>query len=107
MRKNYQCVKRFMAGLLCAAFIVGVMTACGNTTDAEGSVITVSGDGTVTDTIREPFDQDYYSQQELQDEFQQKGVKIVQTLHKTDYNNLEFTIEDIDGRWICLGIKQS
>lgn len=47
------------------------------------------------------------NQQELQDEFQQKGVKIVQTLHKTDYNNLEFTIEDIDGRWICLGIKQS
>lgn len=46
-------------------------------------------------------------QQELQDEFGQKGVKIVRTLHKTDYNNLEFTIEDIDGRWICFGIKQS
>ncbi len=47
------------------------------------------------------------NQQELQDEFEQKGVKIVRTLHKTDYNNLEFTIEDIDGRWICFGIKQS
>ena len=68
MRKNYQYVKRFLAGLLCAAFAVGGMTACGNTTGVEGSVITVSKDGTVTDTIREPFDQDYYSQQELQDE---------------------------------------
>ena len=46
-------------------------------------------------------------QQELQDEFGQKGVKIVRTLHKTDYNNLEFTIEDIDGRWISFGIKQA
>ena len=68
MRKNYQCVKRFFAGVLCAALAVCEMTACGNTTGAEGSVITVSRDGTVTDTIREPFDQDYYSQQELQDE---------------------------------------
>lgn len=68
MRKNYQYVKRFLAGFLCAAFAVGGMTACGNTTGVEGSVITVSKDGTVTDTIREPFDQDYYSQQELQDE---------------------------------------
>ena len=47
------------------------------------------------------------SQQELQDEFEKKGVKIVQPLRKTDYNNLEFSIEDIDGRWICFGIKQS
>lgn len=68
MRKNYQYVKRFLAGFLCAAFVLAGMTACGNTKGAEGSVITVSKDGTVTDTIREPFDQDYYSQQELQDE---------------------------------------
>ena len=68
MRKNEQCVKRFLAGVLCAAFVLAGMTACGNTKGAEGSVIAVSKDGTVTDTIREPFDQDYYSQQELQDE---------------------------------------
>ena len=47
------------------------------------------------------------SQQELQDEFEQKGVTIIHRLHKTDYGNLEFTIEDIDGRWICFGIKES
>ena len=47
------------------------------------------------------------SQQELQDEFEKRSVKIVRRLYKTDYNNLEFTIEDFDGRWICFGIKQS
>ena len=47
------------------------------------------------------------SQQELHDEFEEKGVKIIQRLHKTDYHNLEFSIEDIDGRWICFGIKQA
>ena len=47
------------------------------------------------------------SQQELQDEFEKKGVNITQRLHKTDYHNLEFTIEDVDGRWICFGIKEA
>ena len=47
------------------------------------------------------------NQQDLQNEFEQKGIKIIHTLHKTDYNNLEFTIEDIDARWICFGIKQA
>lgn len=45
------------------------------------------------------------NQHELQDEFEKKGVKIVHRLHQTDYHNLEFSIEDIDGRWICFGIK--
>ena len=47
------------------------------------------------------------SQQELQVEFEKNGVKIIQRLHKTDYHNLEFSIEDIDGRWICFGIKEA
>ena len=46
MRKNEQCVKRFLAGVLCAAFVLAGMTACGNTKGAEGSVIAVSKDGT-------------------------------------------------------------
>ena len=45
-------------------------------------------------------------QQALQDEFETKGVKILQRLHKTDYNNREFVIEDIDGRRIYFGIKE-
>ena len=45
-------------------------------------------------------------QQSLQDEYEAKGVTIVQRLHKTDYHNREFVIEDIDGRWIYFGIKE-
>ena len=45
-------------------------------------------------------------QQALQNEYEEKGVKIVQSLHKTDYHNQEFVIEDIDGRWIYFGFKE-
>ncbi len=45
-------------------------------------------------------------QQSLQDEYEEKGVKIVQKLHETDYHNKEFVIEDIDGRWIYFGFKE-
>ena len=45
-------------------------------------------------------------QQALQDEFEAQGVKIVQRLRKTDYQNREFAIEDVDGRWIYFGIKE-
>ena len=36
----------------------------------------------------------------------EKGVNIIKRLHKTDYHNQEFVIEDIDGRWIYFGIKE-
>ena len=45
-------------------------------------------------------------QEELQSELKEKGAKIVRPLALTDYNNKEFVIEDIDGRWIAFGIKQ-
>ena len=52
MRKNEQCVKRFLAGVLCAAFALAGMTACGNTKGAEGSVTADSKDGSrLTRTI--------------------------------------------------------
>jgi len=35
-----------------------------------------------------------------------KSVKIIRRLKTTDYNNQEFVIEDIDGRWICFGKKK-
>lgn len=41
----------------------------------------------------------------LQVEFLEKGAKVVRMLHKTDYHNQEFVVEDIDGRWIGFGIK--
>lgn len=68
MRRNNRCVKHMIGSLLCAAAFALSLCACGNAGNEEGSVITLSKDGTVTDTIRENFDQDYYSQQELQDE---------------------------------------
>jgi catechol 2,3-dioxygenase-like lactoylglutathione lyase family enzyme len=46
------------------------------------------------------------TQAELQDEFKEKGVKIVRPLRVTDYQNREFIIEDCDGRWLAFGIKE-
>jgi hypothetical protein len=45
------------------------------------------------------------NQEELQEELINCNVKIVRSLDNTDYNNKEFVIEDIDGRWIAFGIK--
>jgi catechol 2,3-dioxygenase-like lactoylglutathione lyase family enzyme len=45
-------------------------------------------------------------QQELEKEFEAAGVHIVRSLSNTDYNNKEFVIEDVDGRWIAFGIKK-
>ena len=42
----------------------------------------------------------------LQNEFIDKGAKIVRPLSQTDYHNQEFVLEDIDGRWIGFGIKE-
>lgn len=47
------------------------------------------------------------NQLELQERFKKAGVKIVIPLTQTDYNNKEFVIEDIDGRWIAFGLKES
>lgn len=45
-------------------------------------------------------------QEGLLNEFTSKGAKIVKPLQVTDYNNKEFILEDIDGRWIAFGMKQ-
>lgn len=45
------------------------------------------------------------NQEALQKEFINSNVKVVRLLNNTDYNNKEFVIEDIDGRWIAFGIK--
>ncbi|MGQ8872695.1 VOC family protein [Paenibacillus sp. TSA_86.1] len=45
-------------------------------------------------------------QEELEQEFIEAGVTIVRSFHHSDYNNKEFVIEDMDGRWIAFGIKQ-
>ena len=45
-------------------------------------------------------------QEALLEEYKNTGVNIVRALGKTDYQNREFVIEDIDGRWIAFGIKE-
>ncbi|GIN88775.1 hypothetical protein J6TS2_51610 [Heyndrickxia sporothermodurans] len=45
------------------------------------------------------------NQKERQEKFINSNVKIVRSLDHTDYNNKEFVVEDIDGRWIAFGIK--
>lgn len=42
----------------------------------------------------------------LQNEFEKAGVKIVQRLGQTDYQNHEIVIEDLDGRWLAFGFKE-
>jgi catechol 2,3-dioxygenase-like lactoylglutathione lyase family enzyme len=44
-------------------------------------------------------------QEALQAEFQTAGAKIARPLSITDYQNQEFVVEDIDGRWIGFGKK--
>lgn len=47
------------------------------------------------------------NQEALQNEFVSNGAKIVRPLQMTDYNNMEFVLEDIDGRWITFGMKEN
>lgn len=44
---------------------------------------------------------------EMYQELRQNGAKIVVPIHCTDYDSTEFVIEDIDGRWIGFGNKNS
>ena len=44
-------------------------------------------------------------QEALWREFAEKQVKIARPLCITDYQNKEFVIEDIDGRWVAFGLK--
>jgi len=54
------------------------------------------------------YDAYFYTreQERLQNEFISSDAHIAKPLSVTDYNNDEFVIEDIDGRWIGFGIKQ-
>lgn len=45
------------------------------------------------------------NQEELQKDFEDKGLKIVRKVSITDYNNKELVIEDIDGRYLGFGVK--
>lgn len=44
-------------------------------------------------------------QEQLEQEFAEKGVKFARPLKVTDYQNKEFVVEDLDGRWLAFGLK--
>jgi catechol 2,3-dioxygenase-like lactoylglutathione lyase family enzyme len=46
------------------------------------------------------------NQKKLQEELRTAGANIVLQLFHTEYNHQEFVVEDVDGRWICFGIKE-
>lgn len=52
----------------------------------------------------------YFTAQDIRpiyEELVSANVKIVQALATTECGNFEFVFEDIDGRWIGVGVKQS
>ena len=53
------------------------------------------------------FDAYLYTEDQaiLEKEFEEKDVKFVKHLTITDYQNKEFVVEDIDGRWLAFGLK--
>ena len=55
------------------------------------------------------FDAYLYAQNPaaLYEEFSKKGIRFARRLGMTDYGNLEFAVEDPDGRWVAFGIKQA
>ena len=53
------------------------------------------------------YDAYFYTdkQELLEKEFEEKKVKFIKHLNITDYQNKEFVIEDINGRWLAFGLK--
>lgn len=45
------------------------------------------------------------NQEQLEQEFISKGIKIIKPLNMTDYQNKELVVEDLDGRWLAFGLK--
>ena len=54
------------------------------------------------------YDAYFYTdnQKALEERLVSRGVRVVRALNVTDYQNREFVIEDIDGRWLAFGLKQ-
>ena len=72
-------------------------------------ILTISDKMIIPNHLMYGYGYDVYfytdKQKELADEFLNNGVKFVKELSNTDYNNKEFVIEDLDGRWLGFGLK--
>lgn len=55
------------------------------------------------------YDAYFYTENQalLEKKFAAKGVKIIKSFHGTDYQNKEFVMEDLDGRWLAFGLKST
>lgn len=53
------------------------------------------------------YDAYFYTieQERLFKEFVKSGAKFAKPLCTTDYQNREFVVEDVDGRWLAFGAK--
>lgn len=53
------------------------------------------------------YDAYFYTreQETFFEELSKNGAKFAKTLSTTDYQNREFVVEDIDGRWLAFGAK--
>lgn len=53
------------------------------------------------------YDAYFYTleQERLFAEFSENGTKFAKPLYTADYQNREFVVEDIDGRWLAFGAK--
>lgn len=54
------------------------------------------------------YDAYFYTenQKALEKKFIGNGIKIIKSLNTTDYQNREFVVEDLDGRWLAFGAKE-
>lgn len=54
------------------------------------------------------YDAHFYTleQERLFEELERNGVKFAKPLCTTDYQNCEFVVEDVDGRWLAFGAKE-
>ena len=52
---------------------------------------------------------DYFTALDVQSFYQEvckNNIKIAKPLNLIDYGNQEFVLEDVDGRWIVIGLKK-
>jgi len=77
--------------------------------DVEVILTSAPGVEVVPNRVRHGFGYDAYlitdEQSELHAELVAAGAEVVRAPSMTDYHNLEFVIEDVDGRWLGFGIK--
>ena len=87
-------MKRIISISLVCVFMTGLLTACGNSLDAECNTVYVQKKGTVTGASIEKLDKDNYSKEELE-EFIDEKVEAYQKKHDKDSIEVsDFSVKD-------------